>query len=90
MTFSDLGEGAAYWEGEPLPPMRLPGGLNPNGADTFLVIRNLGGELKSEVTKNLASLFYHHGQPATSVIVIDMNGLVRRVLARLQDAEAQD
>jgi len=84
LKFSDLGEAVAFWEGEKVPETRLAGGLNPVG-QTFLLIRNLDGELDADVTGDLSSLFIHGSKRASSVIVIDMDILVHRVLMRLTE-----
>jgi len=100
LEFSDIGDGVAHWEGEQPPPFpRLPGELYPSGA-TYLLIRNVDGELHAEVTRNLKNLFFPPGARvvdpgapdalehyAASAIAIDMKLLVHRVRRRLAAAE---
>jgi hypothetical protein len=88
LSFSDVGGAVAYFEGEKVPPVRLAGGLNPVG-ETFLLIQNLDGVLHANVTDKLNNPLIHGNKCASSVIVIDMDRLVHRVLARLQEAEAE-
>jgi hypothetical protein len=90
LKFSDIGGAkTAHWVGQEPSELRLTGDVfrDPKSqvplGRTYFVVRNLEGELTSDVTDNLDHLWFHKNKEASSVIVIDMNSMVDRVLFRL-------